>query len=137
MPTGYHVRLAHKFLAKISKVDGRGRRKGLALQFCSKDLGILQGAPLIRWAKEWWRTTDAGQKRGGTLGRICLMQSFATTRRRFATNIGKPWRSAVQGPVSAALWACTHVGWEMSSATTVVDENGSRGVAADYASCAA
>ena len=109
---------------RISKVDGRGRRRGLALLFCSKDPGVLQGAPLIRWAKEWWRATDKGQQRGGTLRRIRLLQIFAAIRRRFASKVGQPWRSVVQGPVSAALWACTRVGWEMTSASSIKDERG-------------
>ena len=88
-----------------------------------RDPATLYGESLVRYAKEWWLTASPC-KPPGVLTPLQLVQGFRSGAAGFDPQL--PWAKSVQGPMSAALYACAIVGWKFASASCVVDEWGRR-----------
>ena len=67
----------------------QGRRSSLVLAVLDRDPGELQGAPVVRWAKEWWRASEASQVRTATLAMSELHGIFQEVAPRFDDTL--PW----------------------------------------------
>ena len=104
-------------------LGGRGRRSAVVMAIGrGKDPGALQGAPLMRWAKEWWNTTSGVLRLPGVFTPGQMVSYFQTVMMRYP--VGGSFRRAVRGPVSGAIYAAERVRWEMRAANFVIDEDG-------------
>ena len=98
-------------------VSSCGRRGPVMTAVLQKDSGVLQGAPLFWYHREWWLATDARITNPASLTPPQLVAVLEDARAAYDS--GASWRKAVQGPISGAMWACSLVGWEFLSATVI------------------